>query len=169
MEIINSDTSLNDICVIIKQRLSECKDLENLYINVEVLINFDSLNTKNDAFYKNEPALHEVASNKVLVNASLFFKHKIEEQLAIFIHEIAHIYINKTNQKKLNNTIFGVLSEEYLADYFVCKWDFLKELIHERKNSFGIEYCNCLENWNDIEKYKHCMSIWNMKKHAGNL
>jgi hypothetical protein len=162
-----NDDSLKKISEKIKSKLDEQKDLNEQTFSIELVNDFSSLSNENTDFYKNEPAVHQKSSNKVLVNKSTFFNYGIEQQIAIITHEIAHIFISNTNQKKIKNSYFGVLSEEYLADYLVCKWGFINELKAERVKSYGDEYCECLEKWNNIEEYSNSMSSWNMKKHAG--
>ncbi|MBV6419565.1 MAG: hypothetical protein DAHOPDDO_00788 [Ignavibacteriaceae bacterium] len=145
MVISFNDSSLNSICAKIKAKLEKQNELDEHVFNIELLNDFNSVSINNSEFYRNEPAVHQKSSNKVIVNKSIFFYYNIEQQIAIITHEIAHTYICKTNQKKLKNSYFGVLSEEYLADYFVCKWGFIKELKAERMQSYGNEYCKCLE------------------------
>ena len=105
--------------------MGEQKELEEQVFNLELLNDFNSLSHENPNFNKSEPAVYQKSSKKVLVNKSTFFNYRIEQQIAIIAHEIAHNYISNTNQKKLKNSYFVVLSEDVLQIILFVNGDLL--------------------------------------------
>jgi hypothetical protein len=168
MELRESDEALSYICRSIEGLTEGISDLKDLVLPVELLSNFyKEPGAQKSKFIQNSPTVYRLSDRKILVDRSKFFGLKAEIAKIALIHEVGHAYCHLKGQAFCNHARFAELHEDQVVDLLLCRWGFEEQLIAERKNSYGKEYCEALRLWRDETKYIKTMARYRLKRLVG--
>ncbi len=168
MELRESDEALSLICRSIESLTYDISDLKDLVLPVELLANFDKeREAQKSKSIRNSPAAYRQSDMKILVNRSQFFGLKAEIAKIVLIHEVGHAYCHLKGQTFCNHARFAELHEDQVVDLLLCRWGLEEQLIAERKDSYGREYCEALRLWRNETEYIRAMARYRLRRLAG--
>ncbi len=161
-------SSLLCVCRAVERKTSTIGVLSALDVKVELLSSFDNEpDAQITQTIRNNPAAYSKHRGWILVNGRCFFKLPNNLQEIVLIHEAGHAYLHLVNSAYREKPRFATLNEDYIVDLLLCRWGFKEELIIERAESYGKEYCDALHLWSDETKYIEAMHLHHMKKLVG--
>jgi len=134
MKLVESDSSLREICRSVEQRLRDALYLDKTELPVELLPNFESLHLKPE-----DPCAYRPKPPTILINSSSFFAHVFEFQAAALAHEIGHHVHDSGLLGKAPH--YDNVSPCIVADWLVCVWGLFEGLREDRLDFYGEEYC----------------------------
>lgn len=166
MNLRESDAKLTKICRLFEKCVVNIVELQNLTLEIELLDSFDNLPEGFGHVNARNPAAYCKSTNKIYVNSAIFFSYSEDIQEAFIAHEVGHAI--RILKKASPETVELInINECIVADRLACKWGYFEPLKRERFNSYGQQYVDCLNLWQDIETFNKCMVAWQIRRLNG--
>lgn len=139
MKLTESDSSLNEVCRTVEERLRDVGHLQGVNLPVTLLPNFNDLPLP---VTPKDPTAYDGSKHTILVNARVFPALPQEVAQFALAHEIGH-HTHETGITTSSPRFKGVHSC-IVADWLAAQWGFGEGMRTERLEDRGEEFCDKL-------------------------
>ncbi len=158
---------LEGVCRAVEARTRHVPELARLLLPVVLLPDFDTIpEAQSSGATRASAAAYQLSDRRILINAAKFFQLASNVGEAVVAHEVGHAVCHR-DAVMSRTPEYASLSECIVADLLACRWGFFDGLKAERLQSYGSEYCEALELWQNQPEFLGRMLRYYQRRLAG--